>query len=270
MTLDALITVASKKRLLGSSLLAKDPTLTSEWHPSKNGGVSAAEVHVGSPKKAWWLCVEGHEWFAVIRDRARKSAGCPYCNSKLPSATNCLANDSRAVALWHPTKNLPVTPLGVLPGSEKKFWWLCEKGHEWKAPPNHVVRLKSGCRHCRSGLESKGERQSRSIFESLTGHAFPKARPTWLVSKRGYQMELDGYCEALSLAFEFQGIQHFEQTPFFHNTTQSFDRDRQRDLEKREACAQVGVKLIEIRWDCLNLEGYIRLSLEGTLLKGKV
>lgn len=43
---------------------------------------------------------------------------------------------------WHPTKNLPLTPEQVLPGSEKKVWWRCGQGHEWQAEIRSRV---SGC-----------------------------------------------------------------------------------------------------------------------------
>jgi hypothetical protein len=34
---------------------------------------------------------------------------------------------------WHPTKNGDLTPGQVTPGSSKKVWWKCERGHEWQA-----------------------------------------------------------------------------------------------------------------------------------------
>ena len=34
---------------------------------------------------------------------------------------------------WHPTKNGELSPESFTPGSHEKVWWICEKGHEWKA-----------------------------------------------------------------------------------------------------------------------------------------
>ncbi len=34
---------------------------------------------------------------------------------------------------WHPAKNGDLTPEDVLPGSHKRVWWQCNKGHEWEA-----------------------------------------------------------------------------------------------------------------------------------------
>ena len=62
----------------------------------------------------------------------------------------------------------------------------------------------------------KNEEYCREIFEDITGKKFPKERPDWLVNdKTGKKLELDGYCEELKLAFEYDGKQHFENTDFF-------------------------------------------------------
>ena len=36
-------------------------------------------------------------------------------------------------AQWHPTKNGNVSPDEVCANYSKKFWWRCDKGHEWEA-----------------------------------------------------------------------------------------------------------------------------------------
>ena len=34
---------------------------------------------------------------------------------------------------WHPTRNGELTPDDFTHGSRKKVWWLCPKGHSYKA-----------------------------------------------------------------------------------------------------------------------------------------
>ncbi|MEK4503744.1 zinc-ribbon domain-containing protein [Bacillus sp. FSL R12-0069] len=48
---------------------------------------------------------------------------------------------------WHETKNGTLTPFHVTFGSNKKAWWICEKGHEWEASTwnRHKGR---GCPYC--------------------------------------------------------------------------------------------------------------------------
>ena len=61
-----------------NDLLTTDPKLAAEWHPIRNGQRRPSEFTSGSNKKAWWLCVEGHEWFAFISLRSR-GTNCPRC-----------------------------------------------------------------------------------------------------------------------------------------------------------------------------------------------
>ncbi len=49
---------------------------------------------------------------------------------------------------WHPTKNLPLTPDQVMPGTNKKIWWLCSRGHEFHVSGNSRVTFRSGCPYC--------------------------------------------------------------------------------------------------------------------------
>ena len=48
---------------------------------------------------------------------------------------------------WHPTKNLPLTPTDVMPGTSKKIWWQCALGHEFEAKGNNRVNG-TGCPYC--------------------------------------------------------------------------------------------------------------------------
>ena len=48
---------------------------------------------------------------------------------------------------WHKTKNNPLTPKEVTPGSKKKVWWQCNKGHAWEAQVTSRSRG-SGCPKC--------------------------------------------------------------------------------------------------------------------------
>ena len=84
-------------------------------------------------------------------------------------------------------------------------------------------------------------------------------------------MELDGYSTGLKLAFEHHGIQHFEYVPFFH-TSQKFRRTMELDDEKRRACADNGISLIEVRWDCSDIGSFVRGELRrlGVFTQGEV
>ena len=62
-----------------NDLTTTNPELAKEWHPTRNGAISAKDVTGGSGKKAWWMCsVCGNEWETVINYRTAGS-GCPKC-----------------------------------------------------------------------------------------------------------------------------------------------------------------------------------------------
>ena len=57
----------------------KRPDLMVELHPTRNADLDPRAVGSGSSKKVWWCCRTcGHEWQAIIANRAR-GAGCPAC-----------------------------------------------------------------------------------------------------------------------------------------------------------------------------------------------
>lgn len=61
-------------------------------------------------------------------------------------------------------------------------------------------------------------------------------------------MELDGFCEDLQLAFEYQGEQHF--TPGFYVGEEELGRRIEDDFEKVQVCNTRGVFLVQIYyWD---------------------
>ena len=52
---------------------------------------------------------------------------------------------------WHHIKNGKLTPKDVTPGSGKKVWWICNKGHVWQAVIAHR-NLGDGCPYCAGKL----------------------------------------------------------------------------------------------------------------------
>jgi len=58
----------------------------------------------------------------------------------------CHPNDAKQ---WHSSKNSPLTPFSISRMSNVKFWWICEKGHEWQTSVYAKVKsLGDGCPYC--------------------------------------------------------------------------------------------------------------------------
>lgn len=117
-----------------NDLETTNASLALEWHSTKNGNLTPKQVGRGSARRVWWLCEKGHEWQANITHRSA-GTGCPYCsgNSVLPGFNDMATLNPKLVAEWHPIKNEDLRPEDIAPGTSRKIWWLCKKGHEWVA-----------------------------------------------------------------------------------------------------------------------------------------
>ena len=120
------------------------PEIAKEWHPTKNKK-KANEVAQSSGSKVWWLCDRGHEWPAVVSSRQRH--GCPYCAGLKVSETNNFAFKMPSlVQYWDNEKNAQ-KPNEVAWQTNKKFSFVCEKGHPFSAKLNNISNGK-WCPYC--------------------------------------------------------------------------------------------------------------------------
>ena len=101
-------------------LQTKNPKLSKEWHPTKNGNLTPKDITPGNNKKVWWQCRKGHEWQAIVKSRV-KGAGCPFCIGLYASEEkNLQVINPKLAKEWHPVKNGNLTPKDVLPYSQEQ------------------------------------------------------------------------------------------------------------------------------------------------------
>lgn len=142
---------AGRAVLPGSNDLASlCPDLVPQWDGDRNGPLTPDRVLPGSHRKVWWRCDKGHGWQAAIASRALGGAGCPVCSGQqvLAGENDLAALYPDLAAQWHPTKNGPLTPEQVTPGSSRAAWWVCEKGHTWQTTVARRVQANTGCPYC--------------------------------------------------------------------------------------------------------------------------
>lgn len=132
-----------------NNLAAVSVVLSRQWHPVKNGSLTAGDVTPSSGKKVWWLCEKGHEWIATIHSRS-KGSNCPYCGNKRASASNNFAvNHPLVLEEWDAERNRPLLPTDLTRGSKRVVWWSCKYGHSWQSSINSRTRPRgSGCPEC--------------------------------------------------------------------------------------------------------------------------
>ena len=133
-----------------NSLAAKFPDLLSEWDTEKNSPLLPTQVMPGAHRKVWWRCPKGHSWQASVASRVTSNAGCPFCaGQKVLSGFNDLASLHPQLAeQWDRKKNGALTPEAVSAYSNRRVWWLCDKGHSFCAVIAHRVNRESDCPYC--------------------------------------------------------------------------------------------------------------------------
>lgn len=170
-----------------NSISAKNPTVAKEWNYEKNGRLTPEMLSFASNKRVWWMCEKGHEWKAVISSRTTSNVGCPYCSGRLPiqGETDLLTVNPKLAEEWHPTKNGDLTPVQVLPNSNKRVWWRCSTcGYEWKTGVNDRNSGK-GCHICAKSKQKESYRENRiKKYGSLMDNA-PKIAEEWHPEKNG-------------------------------------------------------------------------------------
>ena len=117
-----------------NDLFTTNPELKKQWDYNRNKNVDPTSLSKGSSKKVWWICNNGHSYQQIINSKS-KGIGCPICDGKLiQSGCNDLKTKNPKLAIeWNYEKNKELTPDMVAPNSNKKVWWICDKGHEWQA-----------------------------------------------------------------------------------------------------------------------------------------
>lgn len=141
---------ANRQLLTGvNDLETIHPELARQWDLEKNAPLTPRDVTSVSYRKVWWRCGKGHSWQAAIRDRVNGGTGCPVCGGRIvaPGETDLAARFPEIAAQWHPTKNGRWTPEQVSPSSNRRIWWICDRGHEYQAPV-YIRTSGSGCPYC--------------------------------------------------------------------------------------------------------------------------
>ena len=133
-----------------TSLAARYPRLAGQWHPTKNGALTPEQVAPATHRKVWWRCERGHEWQASVASRTTGGNGCPVCAGRavIPGENDLASRFPQIAAQWHPTKNGALTPRQVTPYANRRVWWRCPRGHEYRAVVGGRTMGGSGCPYC--------------------------------------------------------------------------------------------------------------------------
>jgi len=201
-----------------------------------------------------WECKEGHQ-FTRTPGRIRQGAWCRRC----AYGTDRLENEFYEVVYEKGGKIID----GQYQNAYSEFTIECKEGHQWISRPHTLKDQNTWCKQCSAYLN---EKRTRKVFELLFGVKFPTKRPKWLLNKKGNKLELDGYNRQLGLAFEYNGIQHYEflDKKFFHKNEEEFIKQQRHDDIKKKLCNDKGITLIIVPYtvNMKNMHSFIVQELQ--------
>lgn len=223
---------------------------------TQRGGSCLSDKYIPKAKLVW-KCSYGHVWKARW-DHVHRGCWCPYCAWKGKNRKYSI-EDMRKLAAKKGGECLSASFINV----GEKLQWKCADGHIWEAVPSTMIYRGGWCPSCRY----LGERKCRYVFESLFNEKFP----TTTVKPDDGTLILDGYAEALKMAFEYQGQQHYRYMPHLHKSRQNFEKSCERDACKVAWCSSSGIRLIVIPyWKNDNDGSLVEFIREEVSMNGEV
>jgi len=131
---------------------------------------------------------------------------------------------------------------------DTRHWhtWRCKSGHEFSQKLDYIRANESFCKECEPRY--KRQEYTRFVFQQLTNERFDLRRNLdWLRNDRGNRncLELDGYNEELSIAFEYDGGQHEQRVEAWQDENE-FEELQRKDRLKDALCREKGIALIRI------------------------
>jgi len=201
----------------------------------KYNGVCLSEEYIKSEYPLRVKCKEGHEWNSCW-NYLNSGVWCPKCSGvkrkTLEEINFYIFEKYGGKCLSTKYKN-----------NRQKLQFECIKGHKWKTTWHIIYSSKCWCPACSEGF---GERFCRFVFENIFNKKFPNTKPEWLLTEEGNNMELDGFCKELNLAFEYDGRQHKEIVKTFKMTKSDLERRKKLDNLKDKLCKENKIILIRI------------------------
>ena len=225
----------NNRRILAgyNDLATLNSELAKEWNWDKNGDLTPSDVGTGSKNRVWWKCSKGHEWQARVIQR-NAGTGCPVCaNRIIIKYYNDFATEHpELLTEWDYEKN-EIDPSDCACFSNRKVWWICKRGHKWKAAIGDRSKG-TGCPKC-------SEERRVSFPEKAILYYLRKHIGNVLANYRDKAIspfELDIYLPNYRLAIEYDGI-------YGHSKGKGIDRD----IRKNQVCEKNQISLVRIRED---------------------
>lgn len=201
---------------------------------SKGGRIKEGEFYLNNRTKMTFIDKNGYE-FQMSADSVKSGSWSPYEAGSVSDAKYHM-KELREIAK---SKGGKIKKGEKYINSKEKITFIDKLGNEFQQEPRNI----------KSGKWSPYEKNCsehicRQIIEQLYSAKFNSC---WNTIKRvgKRNLQLDGYCPELKIAFEYQGIQHIQG---WKSKKESLELIKQRDKEKKQICKDMGILLLEINY----------------------
>ncbi len=137
---------------------------TRDWDNERNGKLTPDNLTIGQNIKVYFKCENNplHRYDRLIGNTINKKGkyiGCPYCNGTraFPGETDLFTVCPKAKEWWDIDKNpKDLIPINLLPNSNFKAYFKCEKGHQFPRVINDFTSNPT-CPYCNDSFAVPGE-----------------------------------------------------------------------------------------------------------------
>lgn len=139
-----------------------------DWENNNDIGLYPDQITLGSGRKAWWKCRNGHRYQTSVSDKVDYNIKCPYCSGKkiLIGFNDLQTTDPILASEWNYVKNNNLKPTMVSRQSNKKVWWIDQFEHEWEAVICNRTNG-AGCPYCSGRLAITGINDLQTLRPDL-------------------------------------------------------------------------------------------------------
>jgi len=212
---------------------------------SHKNEINARDVFKASGKKYWFHCNCGHEFESSLNSITTNNSWCPYCSNKKlcdnDDCKNCFKKSfaSHEMLKYWSHKN-KVNPRHIFTGSNNKYIFNCDYGHEFKSLLYHVTGYSNKwCPICVNKTEKKLYNKLLEYYPNL--HS--QFRADWCknVTTNKY-LRFDFVLEEQKIIIELDGPQHFIQISNWNSP----EKQHQNDKYKQKCANENGYSVIRI------------------------
>lgn len=191
------------------------------------GGLCLSTEYINGRTHLKWMCQAGHQFEISFRDAQRY-----WCTECTNPKTDFIVEANK---LAKARGGVCISTVWV--NGRTHLEWICSKDHIFSSLYSNVC---AGCWCPYCNVQTNEEFMIKYI-DTIFPNMFTHCRPPFMGG-----LELDYYSENLSIAFEYNGKQHYEHVPFFHREADALDCQRERDTRKLNLAAEHNVDIVII------------------------